>query len=374
MPIEPRDPPKRFTLSSLPTEILIRIVALSQNIDSVRYTDTFFLKFVEEHEDNLFRALVDHYYVYRMNSAVSLDTSFKSNRLTDAEHKENSLSLSIEAMQRGASKRRYSGEYQLKDSIVVIDCEAFNQPYIKHRIMRRLHVDAVLTSSEIASLKEEVKTSLAKLKADLENSYEETLIGSERLVKGVLLNSYMEKSRIPFPFLDHRNPSNLDYLRAGDYADKLRIIRDIMHLNPIFEGDVESMLWFLIEINDQVQQDHAAASTPGEEYVGKDADNRLRLQEVKQLLVRQLKKDANTTTTTPSFTNGDLIISILTKTSKRWIRYLLQFVSPASLEEDQYFWGRIMQSKRLDYIRSLEKYSKLSPGPQVLSVLAKSSQ
>ncbi|QPG73689.1 hypothetical protein FOA43_001002 [Brettanomyces nanus] len=352
-----------LTLSLLPLEILLKIIAMSGNINGIKLVDRFFFDLVDLHYKHLLRLFIDYYYLYRMTCVACIDSSLQSNTLTDTEHVKNSLAMTLEEIAKNTKilkrKRRYSGEYTFKDIIVVMDVEAFNQPYIRHDVFREFHADAILPKKEIVALKEEVSKSLANLRGQLQEAYQNNFTSSQRIDKDKLIAKYINETRIDLPFYDSSRPKNVDRIMTGGYNEKLQILRDVLHRDHVFNGNLESMLWFLLELNTSASKEILKTDS---------AFGKITLKEVKGFLKRQ------TGNKPPVFQDNDLILCILFNTDKKWCRYLLQFAASASLEEDEYFWSRIMDTKRLDCVRMLEKYAGLGPGPQVINVLAGSSQ
>ena len=347
----------------------------------------FFFDFVVLHEAHIYRLLTECYYLNRIKCSVTFGSVIKSNRLTDEEHQANSFALTIEDMQKEMQeheeqrrkRRRSSIHYQSKDTIVVLDSECLVKPYMTYRLFKTFTVDAILPASKVEQLKSEVKHSVDILQKNLTNSYQTTFVGTDRLNKAEVLKKFVSESQIPFPYIDPNDPSNLDYLGEDNYIDKLRLVKKILLLHPIFENMTQDIVFFLIELNIKVKQ-----------VMNTDTEFnsiRLRLKDIKTFINDQTRLDEHSDESNDEsaeenmktrkefvITNSNLVLSILMKAGKKWSKYLLQYVSQNAVEEDEHFWTCIMESKRLDYVRWLEKYGKLSPGAGVLNILARSSQ
>lgn len=378
-----KDEPQRLTLTSLPSEILVNIIALSQNITSVGRVNVYLHNIVTLHRAYLYRITIESYYVRRIPCSVSIGSLLSSNRLTDSEHNEHCFELSLEQMQSSARKRqrRFSGNYTLDDDIVVLNDEALQSPYLSYRMLRHFHVDVVLSSVKYALLRDKVIHSLQLLRTNLQSSYQQSQLGTQRLDKATVLPPFISSCKVAFPYLNEQKPTDLDFVRPGAYVDKLLIAKKLLNLGTLFTGKVETIVWFIILLNQKVEQILANDPKLSQDlqYSGfKPKSCHIKLKQVKQMIVRQCRTDPNASDEDAlknfKITNADVVWTILSCAGKSWAKFLLQFVSPPALENDELFWMKIMESKKLGYVKLLENYGHLTPGTRVLNTLARSSQ
>lgn len=379
-----QEPQKPKQLVNLPTEILLRIVALSKNVPGLLQTCRFFFDFVVLHQAHIYRLLIEYYYLNKIKCSVTFGSIIKANRLTDEEHIQNSMAFTIEDMEKRMKyhqeqqrkRRRSSVHYQSKDIIIVLDSECLLQPFMSYKLFRAFTIDAILPAFKIKQLRSEVEHSVGALQQNLLSSYQTTFVGTDRLNKAEVLKKFVNESEIPFPYLDPSNPSNLDYLGEDDYVDKLRLVKKIMLLHPKFENILQDIVYFLIELNIKVKE-----VMPSDVEFN---DIRLKLKDMKVLIgdqVEHLGVSQDDTSETDGedkkkfvITSPELVLSILMKAGKKWSKSLLKYVSRDALQENEHFWTCIMESKRLDYVKWLEKYAHLSPSAGVLNILARNSQ
>lgn len=383
------------TIKDLPDDLLVKIFAESNNISNIMVSCKYFHNFILNHTPFISHQYILSRYTYKFK--LNIESSNKmfeevndethnlnahttkiSQLKIEEEENENEM-LNLSNLIKSDFKEKYNGDYVVTryrniDTLTVISTNAFMTPSMSYQIYKSLSVDHMITPSVLPDLIEK----LEKEKNKLRNSEDELLShekGNCLRVRKNDLKSFWNEFPINVPYLDPKDPENIEYVKKNAYLDKLRIILDIMVMKTRFNVDIEIFLIFLISLINKVEEnliDEDVISLVPSSLIKKYLIFNLR----QKLLSEDSEANANLEQLNDEemwskikFKNPILFILLKNITNEELENLLCSPFIGKHLENDRMFWMTLKNRHETDLIEELIAIDHISPTPSILNLL-----